>query len=60
MKALFDQIDFLETPRSESPPPIKIQEQMDKRMAWYTKDAQELHPITRGAMLHVILLAIHP
>ena len=42
------------------PPPLKIQEQMDKLMNWYNGAAQDLHPIVRGAMLHAIFVGIHP
>ncbi|KOP79810.1 cell filamentation protein Fic [Lysinibacillus sp. FJAT-14745] len=42
------------------PEAIKIQEQMDQLMKWYDGDAQSLHPIERGAMLHAIFVGIHP
>ncbi|MEY9971623.1 Fic family protein [Lysinibacillus sp. RC46] len=42
------------------PEAIKIQEQMDQLMKWYEGDAQSLHPIERGAMLHAIFVGIHP
>ncbi|MNI43160.1 Adenosine monophosphate-protein transferase SoFic [compost metagenome] len=42
------------------PEPFNIQEQMDQLMHWYEHDAQSLHPIERGAMLHVIFVGIHP
>lgn len=42
------------------PEEIKIQEQMDPLMKWYEGDAQSLHPIERGAMLHAIFAGIHP
>lgn len=43
-----------------SPPPIKILEKMKELMDWYEGEAQSLHPIIRGAMLHVIFVGIHP
>lgn len=43
-----------------TPPPIKIQEHMDALMRWYDGEAQSLHPIVRGAMLHAIFVGIHP
>ncbi|WP_227394992.1 Fic family protein [Jeotgalibacillus aurantiacus] len=42
------------------PPPFNIQEQMNHLMTWYDRDAQALHPIVRGAMLHAIFVGIHP
>lgn len=42
------------------PPPIKILEKMKELMDWYEGEAQSLHPIIRGAMLHVIFVGIHP
>src|SRR5699024_3620477 len=42
------------------PPPLKTQEQMEGLMNWYKKESQKLHPILRGAMLHVIFVGIHP
>ncbi|MNP51938.1 Fic/DOC family protein [compost metagenome] len=40
------------------PEPFKIQEQMDQLMHWYEHDAQSMHPIERGAMLHAIFVGI--
>lgn len=37
-----------------------IQEKMDQMMKWYHDDAISLHPVERGAMLHVIFVGIHP
>ena len=42
------------------PPAFKIQEQMNHLMSWYDGEAQHLHPIVRGAMLHAIFVGIHP
>ena len=43
-----------------TPPPFKIQEQMESLMEWYEGPAQELHPVERGARLHTIFVGIHP
>lgn len=42
------------------PPPFKIQELMDALMSWYDREAQNLHPIVRGAVLYAIFVGIHP
>ncbi|WP_153733069.1 Fic family protein [Sporosarcina obsidiansis] len=42
------------------PEPFKIQEQLDALMLWYDEEAQQLHPIVHGAMLHAIFVGIHP
>jgi len=42
------------------PPPVKISEQMEDLMKWYTNDAQSMQPIERGAMLHALFVGIHP
>ncbi|EAZ86570.1 hypothetical protein BB14905_05233 [Bacillus sp. B14905] len=40
--------------------PFKIQEQMNALMSWNGREAQALHPIVRGALLHAIFIGIHP
>lgn len=55
-----DQQVFISGATHTPPPPFKIQEQMDALMNWYDGEAQELHPIVRGAMLHAIFVGIHP
>lgn len=55
-----DQQVFISGATHTPPPPLKIQEQMDALMNWYNDEAQELHPIVRGAMLHAIFVGIHP
>ncbi|ALX48941.1 Fic family protein [Lentibacillus amyloliquefaciens] len=42
------------------PAPFLIKEQMEQLMNWYENEAGELHPITRGTMLHAIFVGIHP
>src|SRR4051812_21031953 len=55
-----DQQVFISGAVHTPPQPFKIQEQMDALMSWYDGEAQQLHPIVRGAMLHAIFVGIHP
>lgn len=55
-----DQQVYISEATHTPPPPIIIQEKMDRLMNWYNKEAQNLHPIERGIMLHVIFVGIHP
>lgn len=55
-----DQQVFISGATHIPPSPLKIQEQIDGLMSWYSGEAQELHPIVRGAMLHVTFVGIHP
>ena len=55
-----DQQVYISGATHTPPPPIIIQEKMDRLMNWYNKEAQNLHPIERGIMLHVIFVGIHP
>lgn len=55
-----DQQVFISGATHTPPPPFKIQEQMDDLLNWYDSEAQSLHPIVRGAMLHAIFVGIHP
>jgi Fic family protein len=55
-----DQQVFISGAKHTPPAPLVIQEQMDQLMDWYKQDANKLHPITRGAMLHAIFVGIHP
>jgi Fic family protein len=55
-----DQQVFISGATHTPPPPLKIQDEMDALMNWYNKEAQELHPIVRGAMLHSVFVGIHP
>ena len=55
-----DQQVFISGATHTPPAPFKIQEQMNALITWYETEAQQLHPITRGAMLHVIFVGIHP
>ncbi len=55
-----DQQVYISEATHTTPPPIIIQEKMDRLMNWYNKEAQNLHPIERGIMLHVIFVGIHP
>lgn len=42
------------------PEPFLINEQMENFIHWYNTEAQNLHPIERAAMVHVIFVGIHP
>lgn len=41
-------------------PPLKISEQMEHLIEWYNNEAQEMHPIVRRSILHIIFVGIHP
>lgn len=51
---------FISGAQHTPPEPYKIQEQMESLMNWYNGEAQNLHPVVRGAMLHSIFVGIHP
>lgn len=55
-----DQQVFISGAKHVPPAPLLINEQMDKLINWYEQETDDLHPITRGAMLHVIFVGIHP
>lgn len=55
-----DQQVFISGVKHVPPAPLLINEQMDKLINWYEQETDHLHPITRGAMLHVIFVGIHP
>lgn len=55
-----DQQVFISGAKHVPPAPLLINEQMDKLINWYEQETDHLHPITRGAMLHVIFVGIHP
>lgn len=55
-----DQQVFISRAVHTPPPPYKIQEEIDALMLWYDGEAQSLHPIVRGAMLHAIFVGNHP
>lgn len=42
------------------PEPFLIKEQMESFIKWYDNDAQNLNPIERAAMVHIIFVGIHP
>ena len=41
-------------------PPFEIQELIDSLIRWYNRDANQLHPIIRAAMLHILFVEVHP
>lgn len=51
---------FISGAKHVPPAHYLIQEKMEKMMDWYFSDGIQLHPIERGAMLHAILVGIHP
>lgn len=42
------------------PEPILITEQMENLIHWYNGEAQSMHPVKRAAVLHVIIVGVHP
>ncbi|MEI3613433.1 Fic family protein [Pseudogracilibacillus sp. SO30301A] len=55
-----DQQVFISGAKHIPPAPFLIKEQMDELINWYGQEADQLHPVSRGAMLHVIFVGIHP
>lgn len=55
-----DQQVFISGAKHTPPAPFLIKEQMEKLMNWYEQETKQLHPVTRGAMLHAIFVGIHP
>lgn len=42
------------------PEPFLLKEKMNEFIEWYSTKAQELHPVERAAMVHIIFVGIHP
>lgn len=55
-----DQQVFISGAKHTPPAPVLIKEQMGLLIDWYDQKSIDLHPITRGAMLHAIFVGIHP
>lgn len=55
-----DQQVFISGAIHTPPSPMKIPEQMERLIQWYEEEAQGLHPVERGAMLHALFVGIHP
>ena len=55
-----DQQVFISGAKHIPPAPFLIKEQMEQLIDWYQKETGNMHPITRGAMLHAIFVGIHP
>ncbi|MGW9019410.1 Fic family protein [Priestia megaterium] len=55
-----DQQVFIAGAKHTPPAPYLIKEQMEQLIKWYENEAQKLHPVERGAMLHAIFVGIHP
>jgi Fic family protein len=55
-----DQQVFIAGAKHTPPAPYLIKEEMKQLIKWYDNEAQKLHPVERGAMLHAIFVGIHP
>ena len=55
-----DQQVFIAGAKHTPPAHYLITEQMEQVIKWYDNEAQKLHPVERGAMLHAIFVGIHP
>lgn len=55
-----DQQVFIAGAKHTPPSPYLVKEQMEQLIKWNDNDAQKLHPVKRGAMLHAIFVGIHP
>ncbi|MEK1831241.1 Fic family protein [Priestia megaterium] len=55
-----DQQVFIAGAKHTPPAPYLIKEQMEQLIKWYENEAQKLHPVERGAMLHAIFVGINP
>jgi Fic family protein len=42
------------------PEPFLIKEKMENLIKWYDTEGQNLHPVERAALLHIIFVGIHP
>jgi Fic family protein len=55
-----DQQVFISGAKHIPPAPFLIKEQIEQLMNWYEQETKQMHPVTRGAMLHAIFVGIHP
>ncbi|MFE8696008.1 Fic family protein [Cytobacillus sp. FJAT-53684] len=55
-----DQQVFISGAKHTPPAPYLIKEEIEKLMSWYEQEAKQMHPVTRGAMLHAIFVGVHP
>lgn len=55
-----DQQVYIAGARHTPPEPLLIKEKMEELLYWYEGAAQQLHPVERGAMLHILFVGIHP
>lgn len=55
-----DQQVFIAGAKHTPPAPYLINEKMEQLIEWYKKKGKQMHPVTRGAMLHAIFVGIHP
>ncbi len=42
------------------PEPVRLSEEMEKLINWYSNEGQNLHPVERAARLHTDFVKIHP
>lgn len=42
------------------PEPFLIKDQMENFINWYDNEGQNLHPVERASMVHIIFVGIHP
>lgn len=55
-----DQQVFISGAVHVQPAPLFLKEKMQELIEWHNGIAQDLHPVERAAMLHVIFVRIHP
>lgn len=56
-----DQLVFISGAKHTPPAPFIIKEEMEKLMEWYENpETEKMHPVARGAMLHIFFVGIHP
>ena len=57
----YRQVNVLISGANHKPPQaVQVPEQMEAFIAWYTTDAQALHPVERAARVHGEFVKIHP
>ncbi|WP_059104817.1 Fic family protein [Shouchella shacheensis] len=55
-----DQQVFIAGAKHIPPEPYLIKEKMEQLIKWHNNEAQMLHPVERGAMLHAMFVGTHP
>lgn len=54
-----DQQVFIFGSKHTPPAPYLIKDEMEL-MIWYDQESRQMHPVTRGAILHAVFVGIHP